>query len=298
MLAAEAKRSWSKAHRLLKAESVQLARPVEARPSTRAEGLPPDAAPAEMDAEAALAAPPHTNGSAVPAGSQVPPLEIPAAPANSGEGGRRPRRMRPRQARRWTSYRERARAMVAQARAEADGIREAAREEGFRAGFQQGEEAGRRQAGDEVARRLQALVTQMQRAAEEAEGRRDRALRQSGEDTVKLALAVAEKVVRRQIADGPAVTAAVLESVLKDLPVGLAGRVVARLNPGEHRLLAGSEGLLARVAGPVQVELVADPSVEPGGCHVETEMGSIDAGLETRLAGVSRALLDVMRRGT
>ena len=145
---------------------------------------------------------------------------------------------------------------------------------------------------------MQALVERLQAVVEEAQRRRDRALALAEEDVVKLALAVAERLVRREVAAGPEVTASIVRSVLQEMPAASAGRVVVRLHPDEHRLLARAWG--ARRPGdlgPVQIEWVADPGVEPGGCFIETEMGTIDAGLETRLTEVASGLLDAMRHG-
>lgn len=297
MLAAEAKRSWSEAQRLVKAEAVRVAAPVEpsglvsggagqAGGSGAFDGLEPWQGPWPRGLDGAGAVD-------VPGG---PPA--PRAAGAAGANGSRAWRLRLKEPRRWAGARERARRMVQQARAEAQAIREAAREEGFRAGFEAGQQAGREQAVQEVSARLQAVVERLEQAAEEALRRRDRALALAEEDVVKLALAVAERVVRREVAAGPEVTAAVVRSVLQEMPAASAGRVVVRLHPDEHRLLAGTwtAGRPGEL-GPVHLEWVADPGVEPGGCVIETEMGTIDAGLETRLTQLASGLLDAMRHG-
>ena len=297
MLAAEAKRSWSEAKRLVKAEAVRVVSPVEP-PGTGSGGVGQAGGVGPFDGlEPWHALVPGSSGVPgvveVPAGGAAP--EAAAAAGGNGSGAWR---LRPKGRRRWVGARERARRMVQQARAEAQAIREAAREEGFRAGFEAGQQAGREQALQEVTARLQALVQRLEQAAEEALRRRDRALALAEEDVVKLALAVAERLVRREVAAGPEVTAAVVRSVLQEMPAAAAGRVVVRLNPDEHQMLAvawtaGRPGEL----GPVHVEWVADPGVEPGGCVIETEMGTIDAGLETRLTQLASGLLDAMRHG-
>ena len=227
---------------------------------------------------------------------------VPAGGAGSavvhGLNGTGPWRLRPKGPLRWVGARAWARDLVLRARSEAEAIRRAAHEEGFRAGFEAGQQAGRQQGLQEVNARLEAVIRRLQEAAEEAVRRRDRALAQAEEDVVKLALAVAERVVRREVAAGPEVTAAVVRSVLEEMPAASAGRVVVRLHPDEHRLLAdawtaGRPG----GTGPVELEWVADPGVEPGGCVIETEMGTIDAGLETRLRELAVSLLDAVRHG-
>lgn len=276
MLAAEAKRSWSEARRLVKAEAVRVAPPVEAREAA-----------ANGAAGAGTAAPAEAGARAVPE----------RAAASTGDGVAR-RRWRARGPLRWRGARAWARAVLERARQQARALEEAAREQGFRAGYEAGRQEGRQEAAREVAARLAELVRQAEAMVEEARQRRDRALAMAEEDVVKLALAVAERVVRREVASGPEVTAEVLRSVLREMPAAAGGRVVVRLHPDEHRLLAEAwGGAVPGQGGGLQVEWRADPAVERGGCVVETEMGTIDAGLETRLAEVAAGLLDVMRGG-
>ena len=210
--------------------------------------------------------------------------------------------LRPKAPLRWRGARAWAKDVLQRARQEAQAIREAARAEGWEAGWAAGREAGERegraQATQEVAARLGRLLEELTALVEEARRRRDQALAMAEEDVIKLALAVAERVVRRQVASGPEVTRAVLEDVLREMPGAGEGRVVVRVHPDEHRLLAGAAGgVLQGVDGPVQIQWRADPGVEPGGCIVESDLGSIDAGLETRLVEVAAGLLDVMRHG-
>ncbi|MBE3598025.1 MAG: hypothetical protein IMX02_04235 [Limnochordaceae bacterium] len=246
----------------------------------------------------------HPNGHALPASGEhaVTAVVSPAFPDLAEPAGGAPtpggsiRRLRAPSGRSWASYRERWLRRLAQARRQAERAREQAREEGFREGIEAGREQGRREGLEEVQARLQATLQALRSAVEEAVRRRDEALRQADADVVKLALAVAERVIRREVSAGPQVTAAVLGSILQEMPQP-AGRVVVRVHPDEHRLLTGMQLDIPGRPGALEVTWVADPAVSPGGCRVETEMGSIDAGLETRLSGVAAAVMDVMRRG-
>lgn len=288
MPVAEAKRSSSEARRLLKAEAVRVLAPVQA------------SAPADADGTAGGDGAGFGPRGRATRAAGIERLSSEPAPGQDAafHASSRAVRLRVREPRTWLSARQRARALVERARAEAEALRSAAREEGFRAGFEAGLEAGREQGAQEVAQRLRAVVERLEEAAAEAARRRDRALARAQEDVVKLALAVAERVVRREVASGPEVTAAVVRSVLQEMPAASAGRVVVRVHPDEHRLLAaGWSPGGAGPAGPVRLEWIADPAVEPGGCVIETEMGTIDAGLEARLVEVASGLLDAMRHG-
>lgn len=276
---------------MVKAEVVRVASPVEAR-----DGLG-DGAPHANSARRLVIEPGGARRRPVAGGASVLGDAKADAARRSGDGlpsGA----LRPKAPPRWRGACAWAKEVRQRARQEAQAIREAARAEGWEAGRAEGEREGRAQAIREVAARLERLLGEMTALVEEARRRRDHALALAEEDVVKLALAVAERVVRREVAAGPAVTRAVLQDVLREMPGAGEGRVVVRVHPDEHRLLADADlGLLQGVEGPVQVQWRADPEVEPGGCIVEAELGSIDAGLETRLVEVAAGLLDVMRHG-
>jgi flagellar biosynthesis/type III secretory pathway protein FliH len=158
---------------------------------------------------------------------------------------------------------ERARALVADAEAERDRIRDEAREAGRSEG---------------VARAAAALL----RAAEE----RDRILRGAAREVARLAVAVAGKVLGRELADGPALPLAEVA-----LAAARARReVILRVNPADAAAVLASGGRLAAALGRPGVEVCEDLSVPPGGAVVETEAGRIDAGIEAQLEVLARAL--------
>ena len=63
------------------------------------------------------------------------------------------------------------------------------------------------------------------------------------------------------------------------------------LNPDDHQALGNQVQLLVReMSGLGQPQIVADASVSPGGCRVETRFGSIDQTFEAQLARVEEEL--------
>ncbi|MCU0313840.1 MAG: type III secretion system stator protein SctL, partial [Solirubrobacteraceae bacterium] len=108
-------------------------------------------------------------------------------------------------------------------------------------------------------------------------------------DLRTLAVRIAEKVLGRALAAAPELAgdlcAAALEAArhqreitLRVHPDDLAAVEAAR--PRLRQLLLRAPDLALR----------ADPTVGRGGCVVETEVGAIDARLETQLAAIERAL--------
>ena len=63
-------------------------------------------------------------------------------------------------------------------------------------------------------------------------------------------------------------------------------------NPEELERARSSQERIAEEAGPgKEIEIREDKSVSPGGCIVETDLGIIDARLETQLRVLEKALL-------
>lgn len=173
---------------------------------------------------------------------------------------------------------ERARDVLERAREEARALVEAAARERERA-LAEAEEEGRR-AG--LGRAAAALLG--------AAAERDRLLRSAADDLVRLAVAVAGALLAREVERGGAVealAARALEAVRHRREVTL--RVHPEDAPGLRREAGRLGALLARAPG---LSIQEDPSVGRGGLLVETEAGTLDARLETRLADVEAALLE------
>ncbi len=174
----------------------------------------------------------------------------------------------------------RAQDILRRAEAESRRILEAARAERAQA-MAEAEEQGRR-AG------LAGAAGELARAAAE----RDRLLQEARDDLVRLAVAVAGKILGREVErDGrvEALAATALEAVRN------RREVILRVNPGDASALRGEAGRLgALLARAPCLGIQEDPAVERGGLLVETEAGTLDARLETRLEAVEAALLEAL----
>jgi len=155
---------------------------------------------------------------------------------------------------------------------------EAGRAEGERAGYERGLAEGLKRAEAGLASAAQAVA----RAAEALAAERGAALRGARDLALEVALAVAKRIVRCEIARGPEVAARAVEAALAEAADATVVRL--RVNPEEKTRL---EALLA---GRDLPELVADPAISPGGCVVETECGSLDATVEAQWALAEAAL--------
>ena len=105
-----------------------------------------------------------------------------------------------------------------------------------------------------------------------------------------LAIAIAERLVRRELQCSTDIPLAWIREAL-DLVSG-NGPLRLRVNPDDLRARRGSiEELLTQQGLTEIVELVVDDEVSAGGCLVETATGSIDQCLETQMKRLEEELV-------
>ena len=107
------------------------------------------------------------------------------------------------------------------------------------------------------------------------------------EDAVKLALAIARKVLNRELATDPEALAGLARIALDKLNLRELQRL--RVHPSDATAM---QRLLGVSPGPKRVEVIADGSLERGGAIFETDRGALDASVTTQLDEIERGLAD------
>ena len=148
----------------------------------------------------------------------------------------------------------------------------------------------------EYAKEADRLLRLVQRIVERVLSDRQNMVHAARAQIVDLAMAIAERVVRKAASSDRGVAGRAVAEALAQ--VHSRERVRVRLNPSdlEHLCKVDLE-VAAGFTSVDRLELVGDSDVEVGGCVVETEMGSIDGRIETQLAQVQRALLEALKAG-
>jgi flagellar assembly protein FliH len=153
----------------------------------------------------------------------------------------------------------------------------------FAKGYAQGERAGV-EAGN---RRGDAMVRRLGETLDELASLRQTLLQQSERQLVQLALALARRIVRREIAADEELLMALARVAIDKL--GEAGQATVRLHP-EDFARAAARGAERWAAAHVTV--VADPAVSRGGCLVESPFGFVDASIHAQFQELARTLLE------
>lgn len=151
----------------------------------------------------------------------------------------------------------------------------------FAKGYEQGERAGL-EAGSA---RAQAMLGRLAQTIEELAEVRREMIRQTERQMVQLALAIAKRVVRREIALDRDLTQTMARLALERL--GDSTAVTVRLHPDDFAAIGSGREEWDRS----HVTVVADRDVSRGGCLVESDFGFIDGSIEAQFQELARALL-------
>lgn len=188
--------------------------------------------------------------------------------------------------------------ILAEARAQAQRLIDVAHGEGFDAGFKKGHaaglEAGRKQGHDSAlkdsAARLQRLEEAWINAAQQWDAQRRAMLLEARQSLLTLAVAMAEKIVRRVPHIDPTVVADQVAEAIDH--VARPCDVAIRIHPTDVPLVEQAMPKLLQHVHQVQhVTLIDDETVSPGGCVVTYGAGRIDATLDTQLIRLIDTLL-------
>ncbi len=176
--------------------------------------------------------------------------------------------------------------LVEAAKAEAEAIREEAREKGRAEGL----ETGRAE--------LEALkedaVTRLLGAVQALEKTRPQVLKELEHELVQLVIAAASKMAAKELEIKPEAIRNVVLSALK--LVSQTRSVKIRVNPQDLEMV---EAVQPRIAADypdlAKVDLIPDKDVSPGGCVVVTESEEIDDTVETRIRNMSEVMDGVLK---
>jgi len=158
---------------------------------------------------------------------------------------------------------------------------------------EQGREAALREARQTLSatldQQLTTLLPALQAAIEDIRDSKAAWLKHWERQTLTLATAIAERVIRRELREVPEITIDLVREALQ-LVLG-SGHVTVQLAPTDFEALRdrviGVEQQLNSIAS---TSVVADPAVTPGGCRVLTEFGWIDQCIESQLARIQEEL--------
>ena len=130
----------------------------------------------------------------------------------------------------------------------------------------------------------QSALSALNYAAQQLHAQRDRWLEQCQEETVRLGIAIAERLLRRTLDVHPEAVIDLVRSAL-ECSVG-TDQVRIRLHPADAELVTSLQ-----TESSVTLDFVEDDSLERGDCIIETSNGQIDARREMLTQRIAEELL-------
>lgn len=175
--------------------------------------------------------------------------------------------------------------IVVEAQKQAEAVRRKAEEEGKQAAMRAVESV----LDQKVGKKMETLLPAIQQVVRDLTDAKQTWLKHWEQSTVRLAVAIAQKVTRREHIAHPDITISLVREAL-EMTAG-SPQIRILMNPTDVETL-GSQ--VTRVTNEFRrvgtAEVIADAAISPGGCRVEADHGSIDQQFESQLARIETEL--------
>jgi flagellar assembly protein FliH len=155
-----------------------------------------------------------------------------------------------------------------------------------REAHQAGIAEGRRAAAAELEPAMQRLA----KTLEELSRYKSRLRKEAESDLVTLALAVARRILRRELSVDAEALQGVVTAALEKLQVRELSRV--RVHPSHEDAVRRQ---LSNVHN-ISIQLVGDSTLQPGDVLFETTRGTVDGSIDSQLREIERGFADVLTR--
>lgn len=175
--------------------------------------------------------------------------------------------------------------IVQQAHQQAEQIRRQAEVAGRTAA----EAAIERVLDERVGKRMETLLPALETLMAEMNNTKAELLNRWEQSALKVATAIAERIIRREVAQDPQITLDLIADSLR-LAAGMT-EISLHISPTDYDNLGTQITRLAETVGHLAPSaIVADADISPGGCCVKTQFGEIDQQIESQLRRIEEEL--------
>lgn len=136
---------------------------------------------------------------------------------------------------------------------------------------------------------LERALTEFEKNLIEIREIRSNVLHNAERDLLTLAVRIAGKILGKELNSNKKAIIDIVSTALKN--ARQQEKVTIFVNPSDLGAVSGEREKFSSDEKIRLLDFVADPAVEAGGCVIETEVGKIDARLETQLKVIENALL-------
>ncbi len=164
--------------------------------------------------------------------------------------------------------------LVSRAQEDAENIKKSAFEEGYRAGLEKAQVD------------LETFRTEL---ANFMSARKD-VFEYIAPDVLEISVEIAKKIIKKEVEEDPQVLINTIIDVLKSVSKS-EPKIVIRVRPQAVQFIKDTIPNITYQYGiDSKINIVADPSVEEGGCIFQTNNGIVDASIDTQVEIIKKAL--------
>ena len=166
-------------------------------------------------------------------------------------------------------------------------------QKGFSEGVKKGAEEGQTVGFEQATKKLEPLLDGLQQALMQLGNLRKNAYQIIEQEAVELALAIARKIICREIEVDKEVVVCVARKALSK--VEDPGNVKIKMNPADLQFINQTKYKLSEMIGNIDnVTIEPGENIQSGGCVVETDLGEIDARIEKQLQAVEESFRNAL----
>lgn len=165
--------------------------------------------------------------------------------------------------------------------------RERIEREAYQRGFSEGKSLGKEQTAAEV----HAVIERLSRSISDISALRPRMRREAEKDLVKLSIAIARRVLHRELTLDPESIEGLIRVALDRLESRELCTV--RVHPDQQDAV---RVLLDRFSNSRKIEMIVDKSLRLGDVLLTTEHGTIDASVDAQLSEIERGFADRLEK--
>ncbi len=164
--------------------------------------------------------------------------------------------------------------LVSRAQEEAETIKKSAFEEGYRKGLEQAEE--------DIAAFRKEFTSFMDATTDVFE--------YIAPDILEISVNIAKKIIKKEVETDPQVLINTIVDVLKTLAKN-EPKITIRVRPKAVQFIKDTLPNITYQYGiEAKINIIADPSIEEGGCVLQTNNGIVDASIDTQVEIIKKAL--------
>ncbi|MYL37731.1 flagellar assembly protein FliH [Halobacillus litoralis] len=169
--------------------------------------------------------------------------------------------------------------------------RKALENEAFRKGFDEGTNKGH----EEAAQAFESRIQQANQIVEQAGEVLKEKVKESERVVLDLALTCAGKIMKTELSQQPEAYLALVRGAIEE--VQMQPEIVIYVHPDQYAVLQGQrEELHEAVRHTTDLSIYAKGELPPFTCRVESPFGIIDAGIDTQLTELRKAVMKAAER--